>query len=349
MNMLATIGARPEFRRQAGLCRAMGSSFIASVLEAVDRQIDQAPISNAMIVGWPGDPAAAGLALRFNGALHALARAGSPQYLAELYRGEHHDFDGAIAAALAQQDQFIANWIRNPTQTNEVARAAAVMCALMLVGQQRVMPFDLLELGSSCGLNLNLARYAYKLGGISVGDPLSTVRIAPEWRGATPPVAPVSIAAARGVDLSPLSAANPEHRERLLSFAWADAPARSKRLEEALQIAIENPPRIDQGDAASWLAQRLAEPQEFGQCRAVVHTMFTQYLNDRDRQDIAAMMEAAGARATTDRPLVRISFEWTAERSEVELRLTSWPHGESVVLAKCHPYGDWLDWRGPPR
>jgi len=59
------------------------------------------------------------------------------------------------------------------------------------------------------------------------------------------------------------------------------------------------------------------------------------------------MIGAAGARATPDRPLVRISFEWTAERSDVELRLTCWPGGESVVLAKGHPYGDWLEWRAP--
>ena len=39
----------------------------------------------------------------------------------------------AIAAALAQEDQFIADWIRHPTQTNEVARGAAIMAALMTV------------------------------------------------------------------------------------------------------------------------------------------------------------------------------------------------------------------------
>ena len=349
MNIFAISDARHEFSRQAGKCRSMGSSFVASVLEAVDRWIDYAPITAAMIVGWPGDPAAAGVAMRVNGALHALARRGTPEYLAELYRGEHDDIDGAITAALSQQDQFIANWISHPTQTNEVARAAAIMSALMWVSQRRAMPFDLLELGSSCGLNLNLGRYAYKLGGSFAGDPLSTLVIEPQWRGAPPPVAPVSIATARGVDLNPLHAAKAEHRERLLSFAWADQPARSKRLTEALQIAAEHPPCVDRSDAVVWLAQRLAEPQEAGHCRVVVHAMFKQYLPDRDRRKVAAMIEAAGALATADRPLAWISFEWTAERDEVELRLISWPQRESVVLAKCHPYGDWLDWQALPR
>jgi len=346
MKMLATTGARHAFVRQAENCRSAGSSFVAAVLEAVDRQLSFAPLSSEMVQGWTGDPAAAAIALRVNGALHALARRGSPKYLADLYSGEHDDFDGAIAEALSQEDQFIADWIRYPTQTNEVARGAAIMSALMAVAAERPMPFQLLELGSSCGLNLNLARYSYKLGAVSAGDPSSPVRIEPQWRGADPPVAPVSIASAHGVDLNPLSALDPAHRERLLSFTWADQPSRSRRLEAALAVAIAHPPKVHRGDAKLWLTQRLAERQPEGVCRAVVHTMFLQYLSDRDRQEVAAMMAAAGAGATEDRPLIEIGLEWTADRREVQLRFTRWPDGESAVLATCHPYGDWVSWRG---
>lgn len=346
MNNLATASDDHEFLKQALRCRAMGSNFVASVLEAADRQLRHAPVTEAMILAWPGDPAAAALAMRVNGALHALARRGTPQCLAELYGGEHNDFDGAIAAAFAQQDAFIANWIRTPTQTNEVARAAAIMSALMTVPLSRPMPFELLELGSSCGLNLNLARYAYRLGPVSAGDPGSAVRIEPQWRGLAPPLSSVSIAAARGVDLQPLDAANPDHRERLLSFAWADQPARSRRLEEALQIAMSHPPRVDRGDAATWLARRLDEPRKAGRCRAVVHSMVLQYLRPEEQADIAATIATAGARATDDRPLVRISFEWTPDRREVQLCLQRWPTGTTTVLARCDPYGDWLEWLG---
>lgn len=344
MTLLTTAGARSEFQRQAQRCRAMGSPFLASVLEAVDRQLAQAPISANMIMDWSGDPAAAAVALRFNGALHALARRGEPRYLAELYRGEHDDFDGAIAGALAQEDRFIANWLRNPTQTNEVARAAAIMSGLMAAPLDRPMPFELLELGSSCGLNLNLARYAYDLGGLAAGDPASPVRIEPKWRGAAPTIVPVTIASARGVDLHPLNAADADDRERLLSFTWSDRPERSQRLEAAFEVALTHPPRIERGDALDWLTEQLTRPQEFGQCRAIVHSMFLQYLPEWDRQAITIMIAAAGAMATVERPLVWIGYEWTKDRSEVELRLTSWPSGKTIVLAKCHPYGDWLEW-----
>lgn len=347
MKMLVS-GAKYEFVRQAESCRLTGSDFVAAVLEAVDRQLALAPRSKKMVEGWRGDPAAAAVAMRVNGALHALARRGRPQYLADLYNGVHEDFDGAIAEALAQEDEFIADWMRYPTQTNEVARGAAVMAALMTVAAKRSMPFQILELGASCGLNLNLARYAYRLGAVTAGDISSPVRISPIWRGVDPPAAPVSIASAQGVDLSPLSALDPSHRERLLSFTWADQPGRSKRLEAALKIAVSHPPKVHCGDARLWLAQRLAERQPEGVCRAVVHTMFIQYLSDRERQEVAKMMSAAGAGATAERPLVEIGLEWTPDRSEVQLRCTRWPDGDTLILATCHPYGDWIEWRGLP-
>ena len=342
---LAAVSPGYELSRQADRCRALGSPFIADILEAADRQLFLAPLTEAAIRNWPGDAAAAAVGLRVNGALHALARRGSPQSLAALYRREHEDFDGAVAVALSRSDQFIADWIRHPTQTNEVARAAAIMSALMAAPLTQPMPFDLLELGSSCGLNLNLDRYDYRLGSVCAGDPLSPVKIAPDWRGPSPPVRPVSIATARGVDLQPLNASDAVDRERLMSFVWADQPTRSKRLAQALQIAVMRPPRVDQGDAAAWLAERLAEPQPTGHCRAVVHTMVLQYLDADERQQLSATMANAGDKASPDRPLVWIEFEWTPDRQTVELRLTSWPTGRSEVLATCHPYGDWLRWR----
>lgn len=347
MTMLRATGARHAFARQAETCRSSGSTFVASVLEAVDRQLAQGPLSSGMVRSWTGDPAAAAVALRVNGALHALARRGNPSYLAALYSGEHEDFDGAVAEALSQEDRFIAEWIRTPTQTNEVARSAGIMSALLVAAADRPMPFQLLELGASCGLNLNLGRYAHQLGGVSAGDPTSPVRIAPQWRGDDPPVAPVSIVSAEGVDLNPLSAQDPAHRERLLSFTWVDQPDRSRRLEGALLTAVVHPPQVQQGDAKLWLADRLAEPQPAGVCRAVVHSMFVQYLSDEARAELAATIAAAGREATDERPLIEIGLEWTVDRREVQLRLTRWPDGDSQVLGTCHPYGDWIEWSGP--
>ena len=346
MNMMAKIAEQSELCRQARIARELGSPFVAAVLEASDRQLRKAPRTADLFANWPSDPSAAALAMRFNGALHALARRGMPPALKALYRREHDDYDGAIGAALAAEDAFIADWMGHPPQTNEVGRAAAIGAALMVARRKFGLPFELFELGSSCGLNLNLARYAYDLGGMSAGTLDSPVRIAPEWRGSRPASAPIDVVAARGVDLKPLDAGDEKTRERLLSFVWADQPKRARRLQYALALARRFPPQIDRADAASWLTERLDSPQQASLCRVVFHSMVLEYLTESDRLTVLDPIARAGDRATLDRPLAWIGFEWTPQRSEVRLSLTCWPTGETRVLALCHPYGDWIDWRG---
>lgn len=346
MNMMSNIGNHGELLRQANIVRELGSPFVAEVLEAGQRQLLRAPRTAGLIAEWPGNPAAAALAMRFNGALHALARRGVSPALSALYRRQHQDFDGAIGGALAAQDDFVAEWMRDPPQTNEVGRAAAIYSALMVARLEAGLPFELLELGSSCGLNLNLSRYAYDLGGVAAGVPDSPVCIAPRWRGSPPPFAPIEVVGARGVDLSPLDPTDEATRERLLSYVWADQVERSRRLDKVLSLARLHPPRVDRDNAVYWLDERLRSPQASGVCRVVFHSMVLQYLDEKDRLTVVNTIKRAGSCATVERPLAWISFEWTPTRSEVRLLLTCWPSGETRHLATCHPYGDWIDWRG---
>jgi len=334
-----------ELRRQSRVARTLGSPFVAEILEAADRQLELAPRTATLITGWPDDPAASALGLRLNSAMHALARRGSPPALAALFRRQHDDFDAAVAAAFRAEDRFIAEWMRSPTQTNEVARAAAISAALMVLRGETGMPAELLEIGSSCGLNLNLARYAYDLGGVRAGDPSSRVRIEPIWHGRAPEAAPLDILSARGVDLNPLDPQDAATRERLFAYVWADQHARARRLETALELTRCFPPRVERADALTWLEARLAEPQVPGSCRVVFHSMVLQYLKSEARYAFADMLHSAGARATRSHPFAWIGFEWTASRSEVQLTLTSWPGATTRLLAVAHPYGDWIEWR----
>ncbi len=345
MNMMARVAARGELWRQSKIACDLGSHFVGAVLDAGERQLYRAPRTAALIAGWPDDRSAAALAMRFNAALHAIARRGEPPILAALYRREHGDFDAAVGAALDLCDAFVEEWMRDPPQTNEVARSAALAAALMVVRQETGLPAELFELGSSCGLNLNLTRYAFDLGGVCAGDPQSPVRVAPVWRGPAPRPAPIALVAARGVDLRPLDPANEANRERLLSHIWADQTARLRRLEKALDLACVHRPRVDRADAVQWLPQRLEEPARAGVCRVVFHSMVLQYLEPADRTKIVAALHAAGAQANEHHPLAWIGLEWTPTREEVQLSLTLWPTGDRRVLAVCHPYGEWIDWR----
>jgi len=339
-------GQEESLLRHAQLARGMGSELVASVLEAGYRNLACAPRTTQLIHNWVGDPAEAALAMRFNAALHALARQGRPPALQALYRGRHDDFDAAIAQALTENDDFIEQAMRHPTQTNEVGRAAAFIAALMTLAARHKQPFELLELGTSCGLNLNLDAYAYDLGGVRAGAKDSPVRIAPEWRGPPPVEAPVEVVSARGIDLNPLDPTDPATVERLMSFIWANEPARLLRLEQALAIARARRPRVERGNAAPWLAEQLQAPQAAGLCRVIFHSMVLQYFNQEDRRAVVEAIDAAGSRATAERPLAWISYEWTRDRREVQLLLTSWPDGRTHHLATCHPYGASIDWHG---
>jgi hypothetical protein len=347
--------ARDELLRQSEIARTLGSAFVGDVLAAAWRQLDRAPRLAAMIAAWPGDPAAAAMAMRLNAGLHALARRNAIADLGALYAGRHTDFDRAIGAALEAGEATILEWMDHPTQTNEVARSAAFMAALMTLAHEADMPFELLEFGASAGLNLRLDRYAHDLGGVQAGDAGSPVRIAPEWRGAPLVFAPVRIAAARGVDLRPMRLEDPLTRERLLSYIWADHRLRADRLCHAIALNRADPPSLESGSAAPWLARELTRPQEAGACRVVIHSMVLQYLPECERRAALTAIMQAGARATRDRPFAWIAFEWNAERSEVRLRLTRWPGGHDIedegagssrILALCHAYGNWIDWRG---
>ena len=333
------------FARQAALARAMGSPFVAEVLEAGLRQIGRAPRTAAMIDRWPGDRLADAVALRFNGALHALARRGATPALAALYRDLDGDFDGVIGAVLAQEDGFIAEWMKGAPQTNEVGRSAAIWAALTVAAKELGLPFELIELGSSAGLNLNLARYGYDLGGVRGGDGESPVQLRPEWRGPAPVPAAVRIAGARGVDIDPLDIRTAEARERLMAFVWADQRPRMERLAAAIAIAEAHPPRIDRADAADWIEARLAEPQPAGTARIVFHSIVLQYLPPERRARVRDTIIAAGRRATVVRPFGWIAFEWEAARDCAGLTLTLWPGGDARRLADCHAHAAWIAWQ----
>ncbi|KQS05126.1 hypothetical protein ASG11_02950 [Sphingomonas sp. Leaf357] len=336
-----------ELIRQASVARRLGSPFVARILEAGQRQLSHAPTTRQMIANWPGDPARAAMAMRFNGALHALARRGGVPALGELYARKGGDFDGPVAAALAQEDDFIATWMRRTPQTNEVGRSAAIVLALLVAHADHGLPFELLELGSSAGLNLNLARYSYDLGGVVIGDSASNVRLSPHWTGPAIRPAAIDVVSARGVDIDPLDPADAATRERLLAYVWADQPERAERLERALAIARDHPPRIDRGTAADWIERQLLGPQDEGVCRVVFHSMVLQYLHADDRARVASAIQAAAGRASAKRPLVWIQYEWNADRTDVVLQTTSWPGGIKRDLARCHAYAAWIDWTGP--
>lgn len=341
--------SRLELVEQARRAYGLGSPFVGQVLEAAARQLDRAPVLATLIDRWPGDFAADAVAMRLNAGLHAQARRKVSSPLGQLYRHRCGDFDEVIGTALEAGEADLLQWMAWPTQTNEVARSSAFMAALAALSSRDPKPVELLEIGASAGLNLNVGRYRHVLGGRVHGDPESRLTIAPDWHGGELPRADVRLIDARGVDLRPIDIAAASARERMMAFVWADRDDRASRLREALNLAHAHPPRVEQGSALEWLPAQLARPQAAGVRRVVVHSMVAQYLTSAERRSLFSAILQAGGRASTDRPLAWISLEWTRDRREVQLRAMEWPGagaGELRTLAVCHPYGENIKWLG---
>ena len=352
---MSEAAVRAAFRQQAVVCRGLDSPFTARVCELVAERLDGSSEAGRAVLDWPGDPRAHAdaLPLRLCGALHALARAGGPTAQAWPPNATPDDETlwSAIYAALEGEGGFILDWLKSPPQTNEVGRSAPVMAGLLVLADRFGLPFDLYELGSSAGLNLNLDRYSFRLGGVEAGDAGSAVRLEPGWTGAPPPVARVGVESRQGVDLNPLDPTDPATTTRLTAFVWADQRERLSRLEAALTIARSAPPPLDAMDAADWLEARLDPEPKPGVCRVVMHTIAFQYFPPDGQARVRTHLERVGAAATQEAPLAWLTYEAASApdaegRRWAELSLTVWPGGDRRVLARGHPHGFALDWAG---
>ncbi|MFM6949822.1 MAG: DUF2332 family protein, partial [Novosphingobium sp.] len=77
-----------------------------------------------------------------------------------------------------------------------------------------------------------------------------------------------------------------------------------------------------------------------------MHSIVWQYVPEDQQKRVTAAMEAAGAKATAERPLAWISLEANRVLHLHELVLRYWPGGgEPVMLARAHPHGASIDWQ----
>ena len=322
---------------QAEFCEAGGAPVTARVCRALSAGLDRTTATGRRVRDWQGNYITDALPLRLVAPYHALFRGGKIAAF---------DTVDAIRAATMAHDAWIANWLDGPPQTNEPARSATFMAALLVLAERFALPFELLEIGSSAGLNLLIDRYRYDLGGSTAGPDASPVLIRPDWRGAPPPMAAVRIDSVRGVDIAPIDVTDPAAAERLMAYIWIDAPERTARVEAAIRMIEAQPVDMVQGDAADWVETRLAEPQAAGTTRVLMHSIVWQYLPPATQARITAAMETAGASATADHPLAWIRMEPDADRKTIQLHMTAWPGGDVEHLAAVHAHGAWLDWLG---
>ncbi|MEO5495013.1 MAG: DUF2332 family protein [Sphingomonas sp.] len=337
---------RGAFRIQEFYCRNMGAPMYARLCTATADGLTRDSRTGARILDWAGEPTRDALPLRFFGGLHSLVRAGKGDGLAAVFSGEVIEPDAiaaALNAALVVHDDAVLPWLDGPPQTNEPGRSGALMLGLMEIARHHGPKIELLEIGSSAGLNLLIDRYGFDLGGTRMGQADAPVTIAPEWKGNAPAAVPMEFVSVRGCDVQPLDATDPAVEERLLSYVWPETPARGERLKAAIAMQREKHVDLVRADAADWLEARLAEPQAAGVTRVLMHSVVWQYLPATVADRIRAAIGAAADRATEERPLGWVMMEPNRAFAQQIVRVRSWPgHAEWNVLATAHAHGTWV-------
>ncbi len=338
---------RRAFTQQAEWCRALGSELTARVLEALMACLDDSTATGRLVCDWPGEagPMKDVVPLRLTGALHAMAASGQASELAAVYPPndlpDTAALERAVGDAVARCDKQILDFLKYAPQTNEVARAAVLVAGLAVVAQETGLPLSVNEIGASGGLNLNLDRFGYQLGGVTLGDANSAVQLAPTWTGGAPHQMP-EIVARSGCDLNPIDVTNSDQALRLQSYVWPDQADRLARVKAAIAIAQAHPPQLVSMDAAAWVGQLNRLPPPKNQYRVLMHSIAWQYMPDDVQHRIKLSMEGAGARGDQ---LAWVAFELNA-KGQAELTVRIWPEGKKRVLARANPHVQWVEWLG---
>lgn len=339
---------RDAFLNQAISCGALGSPFMERLFNIL---ADHWPTDSALALRlsqYEGDigPSGHSLPLRIAAGLHALALSGQSTLLRDVYppqQTQDLQLQNAVLTAIETNADFLMDWTASPPQTNEVRRAATMIGAAHVAVTAFDLPIHLSELGASAGLNMMWDHYALEVAGQRFGSSLAALTFRPEWRGDLPPPASPQIASRAGIDLNPLEVTRADHQLRLMAYIWPDQTDRMAMTRTAMSVT-DAP--IDQGDAIEWLERRLLNAPS-GHLHFIQHSVAWQYFSAAAQTKGRALIEAAGAKATPERPLAWFSMETdgdTKGSKGAALALRIWPGNISLALGRADFHGRWVDW-----
>ena len=342
-----------RFRRHAdALARSGRSPLCVALMRGGASDLDEGGLVADLFEGVPAPPGSVPQ-LRLMAALHYLVLSGNAPELARFYPsvggGRPPDGVWPVAhAALEQHAELARRRLQRTVQTNDPGRSTVLYAALLWLTDLYGLPIRLLELGASAGLNLFADRYCYLVNGDVLGDPASPVRFKEPWDRA--PDIDLVAAAARmriinraGCDRSPLDAGDPEDRLTLLSYIWPDELKRFARTTAAFDVAVDRPSLVVAADADAWL-RAVLEPTD-GALVVVWHSLFRQYIPGPEWESLEAAYRDAVIDSGRDAPVVWLSMEPAASRSDgVQLTVRAEPGEPVQVLARCGDHGPPLVW-----
>lgn len=318
---------------QAEASRHLGSQLYGDLLFDLLDDYDSGGLIAELLVGASDRPIHDALVLRMLGAVHRVALRGDAPALAAHYpscggdgrRIEVGDFLAVVRTHLDDVRRSLGEQV----QTNEVGRGVVLVALSHWMRRLGIDAFDLVEVGTSAGLNQNFDR----LGVEPPDDWFDDARLSRE---------PAKCIDRRGCDVNPLDVANPDDALRLQSFVWPDQLERLARLRSAIDVARRHPPVVEQSSADDFLHRVLARDRTRSQM--VFHSIVWQYLGDDVQGRMRGVLHDVGT--SNDTPLLWARMEPAGAVADVRVTVFS-RHGiDEHRLAEVGYHGQEFRWLG---
>jgi hypothetical protein len=284
------------------------------------------------------------------GAVHMLLLKGIEHPLAKYYTATPPNLwqDDAFPAfkdfCLQYQTDIIPILQKRFVQTNEVRRCAAWLPAFNVVAKLAQKPLYMVEIGSSAGLNLLWDSWGYDYGEHGrYGNLTSPLQLTCEVQGENIPPFPVAlpeIIGRIGLDLNPLDVTKPDDVLWLRALVWPGQPHRAATLQQALELAKENPPKILKGNALELLPKVLVEAEP-NAAICIYHSFTLNQFTPEMRQQLYNII----ADKSQSQPIYLLGME--SRRGQHPLiTLTTFANAANSeqTLARCNAHGAWLEW-----
>lgn len=240
-------------------------------------------------------------------------------------------------------------------QTNEVTRCANLLPAFILAYQRSgYQPLNMIEIGSSAGLNLLWHKYCYHYGSslttddIIVGDLSSPIQIRCEIVGShLPPLSEAAlpvVASCQGIELVPRDISDEQDMRWVRAAIWPEEGKRHQVLDAAIVFARQQGISLHAGDACDLLPAMLAAipPSQ----TAII---WDSYAINQGPIAVQQRILQQLVDASRERKLYRASLEFAFEQQAPgpQLALYEYQGGEIVkqeVLARCAVHGEHMIW-----
>jgi len=257
-------------------------------------------------------------------------------------------WDGAVDA-IGTHYGFLREFVATRSvQTNEVQRCWMLLpCFLEVARRTAASVLDVIELGSSAGLNLGWPDYRYRYAEGEWGAPDARLALEGEERGIVPAAllsTPITVRDRTGIEISPIDVTDPDGATLLKSFVWPDQAWRFEQLDRAIATTRDNPPPIIVGDLVTLLPDLLARRRHDG-LTVVWETAALSYLPEERRRAVRECLEQAGE--TQQVAFVTTGRADNGDETCYGMNVRIWPDGQRVQVARADFHGRWIDWLVP--